>query len=234
MTLPVLLLPGTLCDTALWAPTLERLGDRPAQVGDLTRDHTIAAMAERVLAAAPPRFAIAGYSLGGVVALEIQRRAPSRVAGLALVCTNPGPDLHPDRESLTKRARVGHFSAIIDEFIASYFTGPPPPVLAKQIEAMALHLGVEVFARQNLALAGRCDSRPLLPNVRAPTLIIRARNDALVRPEIAAQSQAIPGTWLETIEDCGHMLPLERPDTLAGVLDEWLATLEPKSTVAST
>lgn len=233
MTLPVVLLPGTLCDTALWAPTLERLGEHPAQVGDLTQDDAIAAMAERVLAAAPPRFALAGYSLGGIVALEIQRRAPDRVAGLALICANPGPDLHPDRASLTRRAETGEFIAIVEEFIASYFAGPPPVVLAEEIDAMALRLGVEVFARQNQALAGRRDSRPLLPEIQTPTLIVRARDDTLVHPEIAAQCLAIRGAHLETIENCGHMLPLERPDILAAHLDVWLKTLDPESIVAS-
>lgn len=233
MMSPVIFLPGTLCDAALWAPTIEGLGGRPAEVGDLARDDAITAMAERVLDAAPPRFALVGYSLGGVVALEVQRRAPERIAGLALVCANPGPDLHPDREGLTRRAEAGDFPAIVDEFIVSYFTGPPPPALSQPIRAMALRLGVAVFARQNRALAGRRDSRPLLPDVRTPTLIIRARDDALVRPEIAAQSRAIPGAQLETFENCGHMLPLERPETLAGRLAAWLETLDAESTVAS-
>lgn len=232
MNLPVLFLPGTLCDASLWTPTMEQLGDRPVQIGDLTRDDTIAGMAERVLADAPPRFALVGFSLGGIVALEIQRQTPERVMALALVCANPGPDLHPDRAGLTRRAKSGDFVAIVDEFIASYFTAPPPPALAGQIKAMALGLGIEVFARQNQALSSRRDSRPRLKDIRTPTLIVRAQADALVRPEIAAQGQAIPGARLETIEDCGHMLPLERPTALAHHIDAWLNTLDPESAIA--
>lgn len=232
MSLPALFLPGTLCDETLWTSTIERLGDRPVQVGDLTQDDSIAGMAKRVLAAAPPCFALVGFSLGGIVALEIQRQAPERVAGLALVCTNPGPDLHPDRAGLTRRAKSGKFIAIVDEFISSYFSGPPPHDLVGQIKAMALGLGIEVFARQNQALASRRDSRPLLQDIRTSTLIVRAQADALVKPEIAVQSQAIPGGRLETIEDCGHMLPLERPTALAFHLETWLRTLDPESAIA--
>ncbi len=106
-TLPLLLLPGLLCDAALWLPQIEAMADIAAPiVADLTLDDSIAAMAKRALGSAPERFAMAGLSMGGYVAQEIMRQVPSRVSRLALLDTSARsdtPELHERRLALIKR-----------------------------------------------------------------------------------------------------------------------------------
>jgi pimeloyl-ACP methyl ester carboxylesterase len=227
--LPLLLLPASLCDRALWRHQIEALESRvEIHLGDLTQDDSIAAMAARVLSTAPGCFAVAGLSMGAYVALELVRQAPGRVRKLALL----GATARPDAPAEGSRRR--DLLALREQ---RAFRGITPPLMAllihperladtaftKEIEAMALRIGKAAFLRQLRAIVERPDSRPLLPSISCPTLIVAGREDALAPlAEQEALADAIPGARLEVLERCGHLAPLERPEAVAAILAAWL------------
>ena len=224
------LLPGLLCNDALWAHQVKTLADiAHMTVADMTRDDTVGAMADRVLAAAPPlKFSLAGLSMGGYVALEIMRRAPGRVERLALLDTSANADA-PE----TKKQRRG-FIAQLDLGGFQGVTGKLLPLLIHKdrlgddalvavIKASAKNIGADAFVRQQHATMSRPDGRKSLKNITCPTLVLCGRQDALTplarHEEMAA---AIPGARLVVIEDCGHLSPLEQPHAVSAVMRYWL------------
>ena len=89
---------------------------------------------------------------------------------------------------------------------------------------MALATGKEAFLRQQRAIIGRMDSRPHLAAIRCPTLVVAAREDALMPLEVLREiADGIPGARLETVEESGHMVSLEQPEALTRLLRSWLA-----------
>lgn len=226
MAVPLTLLPGLMCDDRQWAPVIERLPGQSCQIIDLTQDASVAAMAARVLAQAPPRFAVAGFSMGGIVALEIQRQAPDRVAGLALVCANARPDAQTQRAEQVSKADKGLLAEVIGDVATRYFAEDPDGALRDLAIDMAVTLGPAVFARQNAALSSRIDSRPLLDQIATPTLIVHGDVDVISPPALSQEmAEAIPGARLVTLASCGHMAPIEQPTALSAALAEWLLTL---------
>lgn len=221
----ILLLPGTLCDARLFEGQIRPLGAMADRliVGDITRGRTITEMAGQVLQAAPPRVAVVGFSLGGIVALEMARLARDRLSHLALVCTTPRPDT-PDRRLARMRqveaAQTGGFRRIVtEELKPRYFALGAARLeqMKRTVVRMALGLGVDVFRRQSLALASRRDARPALPALAGlPTLALAGADDALC-PVAAHQEivDAVPGARLSVLPGCGHMAPLERPDEVS-------------------
>lgn len=227
--LPLLLLPGLLCDAALWAHQLRHLGTgRSVTVADLRHDDTLPAMAARVLAAAPDRFALAALSMGGYLAFELLRQAPERVARLALLDTGARPDTAEQtrrRRGLLDLARRGQFKGVTPRLLPLYLH--PDRVheeaLAGTVMAMAERLGPETFLRQQHAIMQRPDSRSLLPAIAAPTLVVCGREDAATPLALSEEMAAgIPGARLAVIEECGHLSPLERPQAVTVLLRLWL------------
>ena len=97
--LPVVLVPGLLTSPRLYGPQLPMLWQSgPTVIADNTRDDSMAAIASSILAAAPPRFALVGLSMGGYISFEIMRQAPGRVAKLALLNTSARPDTSEQTE----------------------------------------------------------------------------------------------------------------------------------------
>lgn len=225
---PLLLLPGLLCDARLWRDQVAALGAE-ATVADLTRDDTLAAMAGRALAAAPPRFALAGLSMGGYVAFEIMRRAPERVRRLILFDTSARQDTPQQarrRRGLMALTRSGQFRGVTPRLLPQLVH--PDRVseqpLAGEVMAMAERVGKAAFLRQQAAILGRPDSRPDLPRVAVPTLVAVGAQDALTPPEFAREIAAgIPGARLEIIADCGHLPTMERPAEATALMRDFLS-----------
>ncbi len=185
--LPTVLVPGLNCSARLYAeqiPALWRFG--PVLIADHTRDDSIAAIARRILAAAPPRFALAGLSMGGYIALEIMRQAPERVARLALLDTGARPELPEQtarRRPLMELARSGRFAQIPDlQFPVFVHKNRHGDVALRQlVRTMAEETGPDAFLRQQEAIIARADSRPGLGAIACPTLVLvgrRRRADA--------------------------------------------------------
>ena len=223
----LVLLPGALCDAALFRHQIAGLSDiADVRVGDLTRDDSIPDMARRVLAAAPPRFALAGLSLGGYVALEIMRQAADRVSRLALLDTSAEPEQTVKGEGASSSRGAG--SAMGGTMPMTSLLVHPMRLgdrrLTVILNAMADRVGRKAFQRQQRASLERPDSRGDLAAIRCPTLLLSGRQDRLASPAaMESMAKAIPGAKQVVIEECGHLSPLEKPEAVTKALREWLA-----------
>lgn len=225
----LVLLPGLLCDAALWAAQEAGLSDlAEIRIADLTLDDSVAAMAARVLANAPERFALAGLSMGGYAALAVLRAAPRRITRLALLDTSAAPDTPEQtarRRGLIDLASRGQFKGVTPRLLPLLVH--PARVaeqpLAGAVMAMAERVGPDAFLRQQRAIMGRPDSFALLPTIDVPTLVLCGRQDALT-PLAASEAMeaAIPGARLEVVEDCGHLSTMERPAQVTQAMRGWL------------
>lgn len=227
--LPLMLLPGLLCDEALWAPQIAALSDLAApMVADLTRDESLPAMARRVLAEAPERFALAGLSMGGYLALEIMRQSPERVVKLALMDTSARadtPEQAARRRGFIELANKGQFRGITPRMLPVYLHPDhlADPSITDVVTGMAERLGKDAYLRQITAIMGRPDSRPDLPRIAVPTLVLCGRQDQATPYELNAEIAAlIPGARFVALECCGHLATLEKPAEVAAAMREWL------------
>lgn len=227
---PLVLVPGLTCTRVLWQSQIAALSDvADISIGDHTQDDNMAAIARRILAAAPPTFALAGLSMGGYISFEIMRQAPHRVTRLALLDTRASIDpleRNKDRLATIERARRDGMEPVMRAFLPVFVhvdraTEEP---LAGTVVKMGMDTGVEAFARQQAAIMGRPESFAALAAIRCPTLVLCGRQDVLTTvADHEALHRGIAGSTLEIIEDCGHLTTLERPQAVADALRRWLA-----------
>lgn len=224
-----MLIPGLLASARLYAPQIPELWRRgPVTVADHTRDDSMAAIARRILASAPQRFALVGLSMGGYISFEIVRQAPARVAKLALLDTAARPDV--PEQSTARRAQMELASSgRLDEVIEANFSRYVHPAhrgdaqLRETNRQMAYDVGPQAFVRQQTAIMGRADSRPTLAGVCCPTLVLVGKEDELTPPDRAVEmARGISGSRLVTVPECGHLSTLERPREVTHALLEWL------------
>jgi pimeloyl-ACP methyl ester carboxylesterase len=228
-SLPVVLVPGLLCSARLWAeqiPALWRHG--PVTVADHRQDDSMEAIAERILASAPPRFALAGLSMGGYIAFVIARQAPDRVARLALLDTAARPETPKQTERRLPQialAEAGRLGEIVEQLFPLFVHRDRlgDAALRKIVDTMAQETGPEAFIRQQRAIMGRPDARPLLASIRCPTLVLVGDADELTPPAMAQEiAQGIAGARLVTVPQSGHLTTLEQPEAVNAALVEWM------------
>jgi len=232
---PLLLLPGLICDARIWAPQVEGLrGSRPVLAIDgYGEADSIGAMAEQVLAAAPPRFALAGHSMGGRVALEVVRHAPERVERLALLSTGvhpPRPNEAQGRFALLARGVEQGMDALIDAWLPPmvWEANRLKPGLMDGLWQMCSDAGLDMYERQIRALLDRPEVEILLPTIACPTLVATGEHDNWAPiAQHEAIAAAIPGARLAVISDAGHMAPVEAPEAVTAALVAWLADPSP-------
>jgi pimeloyl-ACP methyl ester carboxylesterase len=227
---PLVLIPGLLCDRYIWQDQAQSLAcSHEVIVPELDELDSIPAMASAALSLGPERFALAGHSLGGRIALEIYRQAPERVTRLALLDTGvhpAGPDEAQRREALLSLAFSQGMSAVARAWL------PPmvhPDRLADRafmasLEAMVERRSPATFRNQIRALLGRPDAAPVLATIRGPTLVLCGREDGwspLAQHEAIAA--AIAGATLAIVPECGHMAPVERPAEVTRAMQRWLS-----------
>jgi pimeloyl-ACP methyl ester carboxylesterase len=189
----------------------------------------MAGIARDILAVAPARFALAGLSMGVPLALEVVRQAPARVERLALLDGRARPD-PPEtaalRRSFIEMAQGGHFMEITRDHLMLVLIRPErrtDRALVQTILDMAEATGPEAFIRQETAFLAREDYRPLLPEIRCPTLVVVGADDAITPPLMAEEmAHGIAGARLEVVADCGHLSTLERPAETSALLGAWL------------
>ena len=228
--LPVVMISGLLASARLYAdqiPALWRFG--PVTVADHTRDDSMAAIAARILADAPPVFALVGLSMGGYISLEIMRQAPGRVRRLALLDTSARadrPDQTERRRAQMQIAREGRLEDIIDQQYPLIVdrSRRDDPVLRGIVTAMAKETGEDVFIRQQTAIIGRPDSRQDLAAIACPTLVLVGDGDQLIPPEHSQElADGIAGSRLVIVPACGHLSTVERPEAVTSALVNWLS-----------
>ncbi len=226
---PLVLLPGMMCDGRLFAPQIAAFShERAVMVAPLTGADTMSALASSILAIAPPRFALAGLSMGGIVAMDMIRQAPERISRLALLDTNAKADPPQNaaiREAQVEKALNGGLRAVMrDEMKPNYLAnGPERDRILGLCMEMAEDLGPQIFADQSNAIKRRPDQQETLRKVRVPTLVLCGEDDRLCpleRHEL--MHDLIPGSHLAVIPGAGHLPTLEQPDPTNRRLNEWL------------
>jgi pimeloyl-ACP methyl ester carboxylesterase len=227
---PLVLLPGTLCDARIFAPLLQRLSVDKAHVVLTPTAHTLAEAAEQVLAQAPAHFALLGFSLGGMVAMELAVRAPERVLGLALLSTTPLPvpmDRHASRREQVQQAASLPMSRFLRQHLwpdyggADAYNGTLP-----LLEQMAEALGPDAFACQTEQALGRSDFCPRIVTLTCPTLILSGEFDTLCPP--AAQrrlAEVLPHATSVLLPCAGHFALIEQADETASAVAAWFHTV---------
>jgi pimeloyl-ACP methyl ester carboxylesterase len=218
-----------MCDARLFAPQIAALShDRAIHIAPLTAHDTTAALAAEVIAQAPPRFALAGLSMGGIVAMEIMAQAPARVTRLALLDTNPCaelPEVQARRAPQIAAAAAGDLARVMrDEMKPNYLAeSPEKQAILDLCMDMALTLGPEVFIRQSIALRDRPDRQDTLRGLTVPTLVLCGAEDRLCPPARHHLMHAlIPGSDLAILSGAAHLPTLEQPQRTTAALRDWL------------
>lgn len=224
------LLPGLLCDEAIWAKQADALSD----VANITIPSygtldSLEAMAAHILETAPPRFSLAGLSMGARVALEIYRMSPDRIERLALL------DTHVHAKAAGEEVRRYKFLEICEQrgmaaLAEAWVPGMVHPErLSDQpfmnaVRDMVCRASPEIFRAQIKALLSRPDSSALLSRIACPTLVLCGREDTFTPPSLHEfMAGEIKGANLAVIESCGHLSTVERPDAVTAELRTWLS-----------
>lgn len=226
---PIVFVPGLLCTSEVFAPQVAALWPHGSiTIASTLEGETIAGIAAAILDASPPRFALIGISMGGYVCLEIMRQAPKRVSRLALLDTSARPDTPEQtaqRRALIAQAHPENFEALLTQIYGSILhpSHQGDPVLRATNVRMGLTVGIEGMAKQLEACIGRSDSRPGLPAITVPTLVLVGDSDPLTPLEHSREiAAAVPGARLVVVENCGHASTLEQPEAVNRTLLEWL------------
>ena len=227
--MPILLIPGLGGSPRIYAPVIPALWQFGAvTVANHIRDDNMGAIARRILAEAPPRFALAGHSMGGYIAFEIMRQAPERVAKLALLNTQARPDT-PEaierRRGLIKAIETGGLRAGIDTLYAGLVhpSRHDDAPLRGVVYEMGKDIGPEAYVRQVIAVMGRPDSRPTLATIACPTLVLTGEQDNTIPNSLSVEiANGVRGAKLVTIPHCGHLSQIEQPQAVAEALVGWL------------
>ena len=225
----LLLLSGLLCDEAAWDDVREALGPVEARAIAFPGFDSIAAMAESVLAAAPPRFALAGHSMGGRVALAIIAEAPERVERLALLNTGVHPRRPGEaekRQELVDLAYSAGMAAVAERWLLPMLAPRrvDDRLLIDRLTEMICRQTPDSFAGQTRALLGRPEAERGLAAIECPTLLLSGRQDGW-SPLAQHESMAarIRDSRVVAIDDSGHMSIAEQPIAVAAALRQWLA-----------
>lgn len=229
----LILVPGTLCDAMAWQYQIEHLSDiaRPA-VPDLRGYDSLADMAAMILERAPPKFALAGHSMGGRIALEIVRVAADRVETLALLDTTVTPKQAGEDERRARTVACAREQGM-DALLATWIPQIIHPdrtrdmKLVKELTAMMMRFTPEDVARQNQAMLTRADLVPVVSTIACPVMLLCGRQDRYSPLERHQEMLAmISRGSLSVIEDCGHMSTMERPEAVTRLMREWLTAPE--------
>jgi pimeloyl-ACP methyl ester carboxylesterase len=227
---PLVCVPGTLCDERVFAPILARLPLRETVHAHPLNADSVGMAAEALLRAAPPRFVIMGFSLGGFVAIEAMRRAPGRIVGAVMISSNAHPDAAQNaaaRRAQVDLARDRGVSPLVDILWPGYVAQKSMPCrdLKSVVLAMAEAVGVEALAAQAEIAIGRPDRRDWAARHDTPMLVICGAEDALCPLERYQTLASSPAANLVIIPGAGHFAPLEAPDKTAAAISDWLETL---------
>ena len=221
-----------MCDARIFGPQINALsGSWPIMTTPIGQDPTIEGLARQLLGYAPSRFALAGLSMGGILAMEILRQAPDRVAGVALLDTNhlaELPEIKARRAPQMDAAKNGDLRRVMrEEMKPNYLTdGPGKTAILDLCLDMALSLGPVVFKNQSKALRDRRDQTVTLSAYEGPALVLCGREDSLCPVGRHIQMHKLmPQSRLEIIEYAGHLPTLEQPEQTTAALRRWLEDL---------
>lgn len=229
--IPLVLIPGLLNTEDLWRDQIEGLADL-VNVHVTTEQRAydnIPEIADAILSSTPERFALAGLSMGGYVAFEILRQAPERVARLALLDTTARPDTAEkvaQRQATIRNARQHGLRFVLEAMLPNLLHPEhlKDATIRERLFRMAEEVGVDAFERQQTAIMNRVDSRPVLPTIHCPMLVLCGREDNLTPQDLAQEiADGIPDSRLVIVEKSGHLSAIEQPERVTKALREWLS-----------
>lgn len=236
----VVLLPGNMCDARLWGGANRAIMQAIEANGigvlciDFEDDASISTMAARALYSCQGPLIPIGFSMGGIVALEMYRQASQRIWAMGLIDTTAFPDTRgTERIRQQQDILAGHLERVVlDELKPNYLAAchAKDGDLLALLRDMAMTLGPDVFIAQSEALRTRGDLSPVLANITVPVLLACGREDSLCPPALHERlATMIPNASMFIVEDAGHIVPLEQPVILAGLISQFLiSTLGPK------
>lgn len=228
MNEPLVFLPGMMCDARVFGPQLAALSPHyTLTVAPITGGDRVEEIASRLLDTLPRKFALAGLSMGGIVAMEILRRAPDRLTRIALMDTNAlaeTPQSAANYEPIIIKVRSGRLTEAVQEFL------PPDHISSKyRAEVMALvtdmaeNLGSETIIRQVRALQRRRDQQSTLRRCKMPALVLCGAEDGLTPiKRHSFMAELIPYAELKVIEGAGHLPTLEQPEATTQAILDWM------------
>lgn len=229
MSEPILFVPGMMCDARVFGPQIEDLSrDFALHIARVTQAESIREMAAEAIHHAPPRFAVAGLSMGGMVAMEILRRVPERVTRIALISTTPLPETPEQaawREGQIVKAQAGNLTEAVRTAIGldNIAPGPRRAEVLDLVDRMAADLGPREFVRQSRALQRRPDAQKALRMTRSPALVLCGGQDKLTPPRRHEfMAELIPYAELAVIDEAGHLPTLETPEKTNMALRAWM------------
>jgi pimeloyl-ACP methyl ester carboxylesterase len=234
---PLLLLPGLMNDERVWDPVRKALPAEREVVVSLTHTaDSITALAAAALAAMPPgKFAVAGFSLGGYVAVEVCRQAPERIAGIALLDTGARADSEEATQNRRRMvAALGSGSASFAQVAGGFAPITLHPAHAQDAQLlqllgdMARSVGTEGFTRQQTAAMNRQDGRDVLRTLHCPALVLCGREDQITPPALSEEmASLLPGdVELVLVPQSGHMSTLEQPAAVVAAFTRWIARVD--------
>ena len=235
----LLVLPGHLCNSRLFAHTADALSDMARiQFADLYRASNVVEMARHALAPAPERFVLMANSMGGAVAFEVMRQAGQRVEALVLIGTTARPDT-PLQNARRQQAREllerGEVAAVAQLYESAFFhpaSTARDPALISTLETMIREAGYDGIVAQQHAFSSRPDSRETLASIACPTLVVCGREDSITPLDLSEEIAAgITGAELEIVEQCGHVPPMEWPEQTSNLVRHWLRGVVTRSAV---
>lgn len=229
MAEPLVFLPGLMCDARIFMAQLADLSrDHSVIVAPVTRGERVEEIASNILDTLPRKFALCGLSMGGIVAMEILRRAPDRITRLALFDTNPlaeTPQSASAYEPMIVGARAGRLPQVLRQLVGPEHLAPTPHRMAilSLMDEMAAGLGPEVFIRQVRALQRRRDQQATLRRCKVPTMVLCGEVDTLTPVKRHTfMAELIPNARLHVVPDAGHLPVLEQPEYVNDAIREWM------------
>lgn len=229
----LLLVPGSLCNGTLFREQIACFqSDYDITLADYGAYGSVEEMARHILAEAPDTFALAGLSLGGIIALEMMTQAAHRIERLALLDSNHRK--MPNDKAVRRQQEIdmvsmggpSALSALIEDRYCSLYFSPVhrhDPSLKKIVLDMTRATGVQVFINQWRAAINRPDYTQLLPDIDCPSLVLCGEDDIVCPPELHHDmANQIPGATLQLIAECGHLSTLEAPAAVNQALADWL------------
>lgn len=223
MRIPLVLLSGLLSNKILWQHQARHLSDIASIHVISPSQESPEKMIRAILNEAPPKFALAGHSMGGWLCLEVMRAAPSRVSQLCLLNTTARQDSEEKmarRREMVLKAEKGLFREVVKELVEHLVFNP---LVKKDVEAMFLNVGKEAFVHQEKAMMKRSECLSILPRIACPAWVVHATQDKnFSLDEHEELIRQILGAKLALIEDSGHMSPIEAPQAVTALLRLWL------------
>ncbi|HUG60562.1 MAG TPA: alpha/beta fold hydrolase [Methylomirabilota bacterium] len=229
MANPVVFIPALACTADLFADQIRAISrGRTVVLANHRRHASVTHLGETLLGELPPRFVLVGLSMGGYAAFELLRRAPERISALVLMDTTARPDSEEAtarRERMIGLVEAGRFNDIAPLTMPTAVAPEraDDPDLVAAVRRMVDETGPDAYVRQQRLVIGRPDSRPLLPAIACPTLVVVGDRDQITPPEVAEEiASAVPGARLVTMPMCGHLSTLERPQAATHALVQFI------------